>query len=223
PVPAELDQLLTAGSKLQVQVDVLSELSLVPADARGACTGTHALRGVRLTAFPELGPITVPALPPSIAPGITEVPLSVRLSAPRAGSDARVLTGDHAFGLPIGRYMVAVLDASLEQRYGQDLRGLLGELIDCPVMAASVSHECVGPLCVGHQSDLLAVCESGLDEAAARVRERLVEHDFKAVHFASGTADFTAPGRLDGGVWKASVNLGQGERAVAARFSGLRR
>jgi hypothetical protein len=119
--------------------------------------------------------------------------------------------------------MVAALDASLRQRYGHDLRGTVGLLIDCRALAASVAHECAGPLCVGHEDDLRSVCEGALDELADQVRERLLEHDFKAVHFASGTADFTAPDRLDGGVWKASVNLGQGERTVAGRFSGVRR
>jgi hypothetical protein len=222
PVNGELDALLAAGARLQLQVDVLSDLSLGAPDAAGTCAATHTVRALRLTALPEQGAITIPALPEPIAPGATQSPLSVRLTAPRAG-DALVTTGDHSFGLPIGQYMVAALDASLRQRYGQDLRGLLGTMVDCGALAASVAHECIGPLCVGHQDDLRAVCEGGLDQAADRVRERLLEHDFKALHFRSGTADFTAPDRLDAGVWKVSVNLGQGERAVAGRFSGSRR
>ena len=222
PATAQLDQLIAFGSKLQVQVDLLSELALAPPDPSGTCTATHTVRGLRFAAFPEQTAITVPTLPAALAPGITESALSVRLTAGRSGTDARFTAGDHAFGLPIGQYMVAALDASLRQRYGKDLRGMIGLVVDCQGMAASVAHECVGPVCVGHQSELLAVCERGLDEVADRVKERLLEHDFKAVHFASGTADFTAPSQLSGGVWKASVDVGQGERAVGARFSGVR-
>jgi hypothetical protein len=222
PVPAELDQLIALGSKLQVQVDVLSALSVGAPDATGACTATHSVRGLRLAGWPDQAAIVVPTLPAAVANGITISPLSVRLSPGRSGTDARLTTGDHAFGLPIGQYLVAAFDASLEQRYGHDLRGTFGLLIDCPAMAASVSHECVGPLCVGHEGDLNEVCARGLDVAAARVLEQLADHDFKALHFSSGTADFTAPGRLDGGTWKAAVDLGQGERAVAARFTGVR-
>jgi hypothetical protein len=222
PVNGELDALITLGARLQLSVDVLSELSLGTPDPSGACTATHTVQGLRFTALPGQTAITIPTLPAGLSTGITQAPLTVRLSAPRSGSDARFTAGDHAFGLPIGQYMVAALDASLRQRYGQDLRGTFGLLIDCGAVAASVSHECVGPVCVGHEGDLRVVCERGLDEAADQVRDRLLEHDFKAIHFHSGTADFTAPGRLDGGVWKASVDLGQGERAVAGRFSGLR-
>jgi hypothetical protein len=222
PVPAELDQLIAFGSKLQVQVEMLSALSLGAPDATGACTATHSVRSLRFAGLPDQAAIIVPTLPVSVATGITTSPLSVRLSAGRAGSDALFTAGDHAFGLPIGQYLVAALDASLQQRYGQDLRGTFGLLVDCPAMAASVSHECVGPICVGHESDLHEVCARGLDAAAARVLERLGEYDWKAVHFSSGTADFSAPGRLSGGAWKATVDVGQGERAVAARFTGVR-
>jgi hypothetical protein len=223
PVTVELDEIIALGEKLQVQVDVLSDLSLGPPDAAGMCTANHAVRGLRFTAFPDQTAITIPTLPATIASGITEAPLQVRLTAGHSGTDARLTAGDHAFGLPIGQYMVAALDASMRQRYGYDLRGALDLMIDCRLMASSVAHECVFSACVGHEEDLQLVCERGLDEVADRVKEKLLEHDFKAVHFASGTADFTAPGRLSGGVWKASVNVGQGERAVGARWSGVRR
>jgi hypothetical protein len=222
PVNGELDALITAGARLQVQVDVLSDLSMSAPDPTGTCTATHAVRALRLHALPDQTAITIPTIPAPLAQGITESRLSVRVTAPRRG-DALVTAGDHAFGLPIGQYMVAALDASLRQRYGHDLRGTVGLLVDCRAMAAAVAHECLGPVCVGQEDDLRGVCEGALDELADQVKERLLEHDFKAVHFASGTADFTAPDRLDGGLWKASVNLGQGERAVTGRFSGVRR
>jgi hypothetical protein len=223
PVNGELDALIAAGARLQLQVDLLSDLSLSAPDPGGTCAATHTVRALRLTALPDQGAITIPALPAPIASGATEARLAVRLSAPRAHGDALVTAGDHAFGLPIGQYMVAALDASLRQRYGADLRGLLGSMIDCRAMATSVARECLGPACVGHESELESVCGSGLDELADQVRQRLLEHDFKALHFASGTADFTAPDRLDGGVWKVSVNMGTGERGVAGRFTGARR
>jgi hypothetical protein len=222
PVNGELDALITAGANLQLQVDVLSDLSLNAPDATGTCTATHAVRALRLHALPDQTAITIPTIPAPLAQGITESALSVRLTAPRHG-DALFTTSDHAFGLPIGQYMVAALDASLRQRYGHDLRGTVGQLVDCQALAASVAHECVGPVCVGHEDELHGVCEGALDKLADQVKERLLEHDFKAVHFASGTADFTAPDRLDGGVWKASVNAGLGERAVMGRWSGVRR
>jgi hypothetical protein len=221
PVNGELDALIAAGARLQLQVDVLSDLSFGAPDAGGSATATHAVRALRLHFLPE-SELTIPVLPAPIAQGITESTLSVRLTAPRRG-DALLTTGDHAFGLPIGQYMVAALDASLRLRYGQDLRGTIGLLVDCGAMAASVAHECVGPVCVGHEDELRGVCEGALDQMTDQVKDRLLEHDFKAIHFASGTADFTAPDRLDGGVWKASVNAGQGERAVTGRWSGVPR
>jgi hypothetical protein len=223
PVNGELDAIIAAGARLQLQVEVLSDLSLSAPDPNGVCSATHSVRALRLHGFPEQDAITIPTLPATIAPAVTESRLSVRLSAPRAHGDALVTAGDHAFGLSVGQYMVAALDASLNQRYGRDLRGLLGTMIDCPAMATSVAHECVASLCVGHESELEAVCEGGLDKLADQVRESLLAYDFKALHYSSGTADYSIPDHLDGGVWKASVNVGTGDHGVPARFSGVRR
>src|SRR2546421_712367 len=82
--------LTAAGARLQLQVDLLSDLSLSAPDPGGTCAATHTVRALRLTALPDQGAITIPALPAPIASGATEARLAVRLSAPRAHGDALV-------------------------------------------------------------------------------------------------------------------------------------
>jgi hypothetical protein len=213
----QLGDLDAFGARLLLRFDLITELALGTADASGTSTATHTLGAVRFTGWPGHPALTVPALPPALASGITSSPLSLRIAG-----DARLAAGDHAFGLPLGQYALAALDLALEETYGQDLRGTLALLVSCPAMAAAVSHRCVGPVCVGHEGDLRAVCENGLDEVASEVRRRLLAHDFQAIHFLSGTAAFQAPDRLEAGLWKTNIDVGQGERPVSVTFRGLR-
>jgi hypothetical protein len=220
PAAAQLDAIATTGQSLLLHFELLSDLDLGTSDATGASTATHTLRAVRFNGMPGFGVLTVPALPPALAAGTTLARLPLRLAA--AGNDARLLAGDHAFGLAIGRYAAVALDLALQEAYGQDLRGTLGLLVSCPAMAASVAHRCVGPVCVGHEGALQAVCERGLDEVASEVRSHLMAQNFKALHLLSGSAALSVAGRIDAGTWHANIDVGQGEHPVSAVFAGLR-
>jgi hypothetical protein len=223
PVAGELDKIIAIGSLTLVRFDLLTGLDLVAA-SEGRTAASHVLEGVRFSDLPGIRTLTIPRLP---VPGITDTRPDARIGAPRAGAQALLTLGDHAFGVPIGSYAVVALDLATEQLYGTTLRGALGKLVGCDALASSVAHECVGPLCVGHEADLREICERGLDEVASRVLAKLRERDFKAVHFVSGTADLKATSaaidRIDAGVWTARIDVGMGERGVAASFAGARR
>ncbi|WP_242343727.1 hypothetical protein [Anaeromyxobacter terrae] len=147
---------------------------------------------------------------------------------------AKLSVGDHAMGVPFGRYARQALAILLEAQYGvPDVRAVLAGAVDCAAMAESVGARCVGFVCVGHETELAAVCEGGLDEAAAQVEARILALDYKAIHLQAGTA--TAEGvavdpaseiataeRFAGGVWTASVDLGQGEEEASATFVAAR-
>jgi hypothetical protein len=167
------------------------------------------------------------------APVTSGVGVTATLSWPAAADGAAVaMLGDHAMGVPFGRYALRGLEAILAARYGtSDVAAILSTAVDCPAMAASVAARCVGPLCVDHAAELRAVCDGGVAEAASQLEGRILDLDFRAIHFERGTAVAAGaslspavdPSRLEDGVWTATIDLGNGAEAATATFSAVRR
>jgi hypothetical protein len=221
----ELDLIIALGTTTLARFELLTDLDLGAPDGAGRATATHGLRAVRFAGLPGQMKLTIPKLPPPISAGITEAALDAHVSGTAA--QARLTLSDHAFGLPLGQYAYAGLNLALQQRYGADLKGTLDLLFDCPGLAKAVAEKCLVSVCVGHKDELLQICERGLEAIADRVHDRLGEYDFKALHFVSGKADVKGTGvaadRLDSGVWMANIDIGRGEHAVPATFTGARR
>jgi hypothetical protein len=138
---------------------------------------------------------------------------------------ATVSIADHAMGVPFGRYALTGLDALLAQRGLADLRAALSDAVGCAALAAAVADHCLGPVCVGHQASLLAICEAGVDEAAAQLEAQVLALDYKAIHFQAGTATAASSDadRLTAGSWTAAIDLGNGaEQATVATFTAAR-
>ena len=145
------------------------------------------------------------------------------------GDRATLALGDHGFGLPYGRIAWAAFDGAVRARYGRDLRGLLGDAVGCEALAASVANRCVLGVCVGHRSELRSICEGALDEAVAQLRERVLAQAVEPIALDAGAAVLVRGGATDGfagsvegGVWTAQLDLGQGARPAAATFTGAR-
>lgn len=145
------------------------------------------------------------------------------------GDRATLTLGDHGFGLPYGRIAWAAFDGAMRARYGRDLRGLLGDAVGCDALAASVANRCVLSVCVGHRSDLRAICEGALDEAVAQLRERVEAQAVEPIALDAGAAVLVRAAASDGfagaiedGVWTAQLDLGHGARPAAATFAGAR-
>ena len=92
-----------------------------------------------------------------------------------------------------------------------------------------MSQRCVLGLCVDHAAQLDAICEQGLDLAAAELRSRIEALTFDAIRLQRGDAAMldapSADRRIDqltGGVWKASIDIGMGARPVPATFTATR-
>jgi hypothetical protein len=134
----------------------------------------------------------------------------------------------HDFGLPYGHYAWQALEAGMTAQYGAGVRGLLGAAVNCPAVADAVANKCAFGVCVGHRSQLLEICERGLDEVVNRARDKFEAQRFDAIRFDAGTATLAAPGtngiatRLDGGVWTAKIDAGLGLRRAPATFTGAR-
>jgi hypothetical protein len=191
-------------------------------------TGTHS--PVTLVFASTTGtPYSVPVDPTAqVTAGIG---VAAVVSWPSGASGPAVATiSDHFMGLPFGRYVLRALDAVLLAEHGAPtLATFLANAVGCPAMAAYVASQCVSIVCVGHESDLLDVCEGGLAEAARQIEGQITGLDFKAIHFQQGTAiavgaqvgrpqDATA---LADGTWTASVDFGSGEQPATANFSAV--
>lgn len=196
--------------------------------AGAGADGTHAPTALVFSAggAPIVVPVDVTA-PVTAATGVTA---TVTVSD---GGVPRATFGDHAMGIPFGHYALQALEIVTEERYGTPgIRAALGATVDCAAMAGSVADQCVGFICVGHEADLEAICEGGLDEAADQLEARILEIDYKAVHLQSGTATvegiaLSATGAtataLTEGTWTATVDLAQGsEEDAVATFTAVR-
>ena len=225
PVTDVIEELVALIETALTRVDLVSELDLIGIDA-GDDQAEHRLLAVDFTPAGLDAVLPLADLPDPRAV-LTD---SAEVSLAREGSRARLAVGSHRFGLPWGELLWTALDESVAARTGRDIRGLLGHAVDCPALAASVANRCVVGVCVGHAPELTAMCETGLDLAVARLRDRLGALRFDAVRFADGQATLrdSVPGddqfdRVDDGRWTAAVDLGQGPRPVTATFVGARR
>lgn len=225
PFRDEIDLVLDLADTALARFELVSELDLPAPDRAGRCLATHTLRAVRFRVDGRDVDIASPVGLASRA--------DATIGRGSGGADASLTLGSHAFGLAYGDLAYQLLERVAEERYGTTLRGALGELADCPGVAAEVAAKCILSVCVGHKAELEALCEKGLDKAIEKLREELGGLRFDAVSFAGGTAamyDVRADGggedgaldRIAGGVWTASLNLGQGPRSVPATFTGAR-
>lgn len=187
--------------------------------------GTHAPTAFVFSA--NTGPVTIPIDPALVTPGTGIV---ATLLPPDVASGAAKLTlSDHSMALPFGRYALPALNAVLLASNGvPNTAAYLSSAVDCPELAKSVASHCVSIVCVGHTSELSAVCAAGLAEGARQIEARILALDFKALRFELGIA--TPVGaqvsvgqatRLDDGVWTSTVDFGDGARAANATFSAV--
>jgi hypothetical protein len=218
----ELDELIRS---VLLAWDLRSELDL-PAGAPGTHTPTALVFG---TGEPIVVPVdaTAAVTRASGVTGLVTWPDGID-GAPRA------TIGDHFMGVPFGHYALVAVEAALAARYGAaDVRGALGTFVDCPGMAESVASRCIGFVCVGNEATLEAVCQGGLDALAEKIEERVLSLNYEAIRFESGTAaaqgvvvdalSGTATAeQLTGGVWTASVDLGNEPEPADATFTAAR-
>lgn len=229
PVLDIVDDVLTVSRTSLTNFDMVSELQLDALDADGAVTVNHRIRGFR---FPALGlEQTVPV--PSLGP-LTDTQATAWVERAEGNADAHLVVGEHDFGVPYGQYAFAAVDMFVQERYGMNIRDSLGAAIDCSTFAATVADQCVLGVCVGHEDALGGICERGLDLVVSELQSKFDAYRFDAIELAGGEAEMwdlmdsadDADGRVDrlqGGLWRARLDLGMGLRDIAATFEGQRR
>jgi len=215
PVADGIAVALAAAETVLTQVDLTSDLTLAGGVA------THRLRGASF----DLPGVTVEVDLDALAG--TPVATSAQASARIDGTTLAL--GGHSFGLPLGTMAYDAVQEALRQRYGRDLRGLLGEVVDCPELAQRVSDKCVVGVCVGHESELRTICDAGLDKLVEEVADRFAEMDVEVLALRAGRATLVDGNgdrvveAIAGGVWTAEIDVSQGLRPAPATFAGARR
>jgi hypothetical protein len=136
-----------------------------------------------------------------------------------------VKLGEQHFGLEYGEYAWEGLDAASQALFGNDIRGALGNAINCPNLAHHIADKCIFTVCVGHQAELTAICEGGLDAIVNFAHDRMAALRLDVLHLASGQGQLVddngdgAFDRITGGTWQAELNLGLGLRPTTASFA----
>jgi len=136
--------------------------------------------------------------------------------------------GDQHFGLAYGEYAWQGIEAASRLAFGGGVRQTLGGAINCASLAHTIATKCILTACVGHEAELRAICEGGLDAVVDFAHDKLAAMRLDVLHFAEGTArlvDDDGDGvgdRIADGVWQAELNLGLGLRHAPATFSGTR-
>jgi hypothetical protein len=213
PVTALLDETRSDILAFLVSFQLVSTLDLPATGELGDAAGQHVCEAVVF--FADGQRIEVP-VPQSVG-NVTGATVDTRVDG------GHLLLGDHSFGLPFGQAAIVGVDRLVALRFGAaTLRDALGDLVRCDALADSVASRCVGFVCVGHEDELFALCEMGLDKVVDDVHRRLAALDFKAVHFVSGEA-LRKGQRLYDGTWELAVDLGQGESPADASFVGTAR
>jgi hypothetical protein len=229
---SELDRILAFSETAFARFTLESQLTVPPGAKAASVVAAHGVQGL---VFELPGGLSAP-VPRAVLDTLTPLPGALEatpsiavVGADVGGGDAGIEIGDHAFGLAYGEIVFAVLDG---YGTGVTLRSRLGGVFDCAGMGKAVANRCVLGVCIGHASDITAMCESALDLAVDKLHDELAAMNFDAVHFAAGDgqlwdraggeANDGLVSRIDSGVWQASIDVGTGARDCKATFTGRR-
>ena len=139
-----------------------------------------------------------------------------------------LVLGEQRFGLAYGAYAWQGIEAASAALFGGGVRDTIGKAVNCPALANTIATKCVLGVCVGHKTELTAICNGGLDGIVGLAKTRMESMRFDALYFASGGArlvDDDGDGvgdQIVDGAWDAELNLGLGLRHAPATFSGAR-
>jgi hypothetical protein len=141
------------------------------------------------------------------------------------GNGGSLSIGSQSFGLAFGNHAWQALNLASTRIYGGDVRGALTAAVDCRAIAIAVAARCVSTSCVGHSTELQALCTSSLDAIFGQLRDRIPAFDLEVFDFQTGAAhlvDANLDGigeRIDMGTWDIDMDMGQGLHQVHAAFT----
>jgi hypothetical protein len=136
--------------------------------------------------------------------------------------------GDQHFGLAFGHHAWSGIELSSTTIYGSGVQATLVAGINCATLAKNVAARCLSSSCVGHESQLKAICDGGTTAIVDQLRTRVAAVDLDVFRFIAGSArlvDDNGDGladRIVEGNWDVEINLGLGLRKTPATFLATR-
>lgn len=141
------------------------------------------------------------------------------------GEGGALALGNEQFKLALGSHAWQGINLAVETKYGGDLS--IVRQLDCNAVAQSVAARCVSAgSCVGHASDILAVCQQGVATLVDRLRDGLAPIVLETLRFVHGTARLVDDNR-DGvaekivGTWDAETDVGMGVSTMQIAFTAF--
>ena len=208
-----------AGEVAALAETALTQFALDSEMALRPGTATHTLTGLDFSPAGLDVKLPITGLAADI---LTQKPTAV------VAEGGALTLGDQHFGLQYGEYAWQGVNLVSTQLFGGDVRMTLGKALDCQALAHTIASKCVLGVCVGHETQLTAICEGGLDAIVNEVHERIAAFRLDVFRFISGTAQLVdddqdgVADRMTGGAWDAEMNLGMGLRKAPATFSATR-
>jgi hypothetical protein len=140
------------------------------------------------------------------------------------GTGGALWLGEQRFNLAFGTHAWQGLNLASSTLYGTDLATALDDALGCPAVATAVATRCYNGTCVGHASQLQAICERAASTIVTQLSERITAFELAGIHFVQGTATLVDTNRngvaetISGGAWAIEVDLGAGPRAATGTF-----
>jgi hypothetical protein len=133
--------------------------------------------------------------------------------------------GEHKFGLAFGEHAWSGINLAATTLFGSNLTTAMVGAINCSTLAKAVATKCSGSSCMGHESELRALCDGGsaklIGELGAKVSAIKLE-TFRVVGGSGRLVDENNDGignRIVDGVWNIEMNTGTGLRMLAVPFT----
>jgi hypothetical protein len=143
------------------------------------------------------------------------------------GEAGALSLGDEQFGLAYGAHAWQGINLAGTSLYGADVASSLSSGLRCDTLAQTIAAKCVNTSCVGHASQIQAICEAGITKLAGDLRSDIAAFSVDSLRFSQGNArlvDDDKNGEADrivDGMWTAAIDAGAGSRAVTATFTAL--
>ena len=139
------------------------------------------------------------------------------------GEGGALELGDQTFGLAFGAHAWQGINLASNAMFGTDMTAI--SKLDCNAVATAVAAKCIGSSCVGHASDLLAVCVSGTENLAMDLQTALAPIAITTLRFTSGTAHLVDTNHdgvaeaIEDGTWDTEADEGSGAQSIQIAFS----
>jgi hypothetical protein len=144
------------------------------------------------------------------------------------GQAGALQLGDQHFGLAFGHHAWSGIELSSTTIFGSGVQATFVTGLNCATLAKNVAARCLSSSCVGHETQLKAICDAGTTALVDQLRTRVAAVDLDVFRFIAGSArlmDDNGDGladRIIEGNWDAEINLGLGLRKAPATFAATR-